>query len=98
MWQVRVVDADPDARKGQTEQVVKIAADVQPVPPPVVDGVAVVVVFEDLTVTAYIDERGYRPRIAWSLRASGMRAAKTPTGSGQSAGSGSSGSGEKGGA
>ena len=97
VWQVRVVDADPEARKGQTEQVVKIAADVQPVPPPVVDGLPFrPVVFEDLTVTAYIDERGYRPRIAWSLRASGMRAAKTPTGSGHSGGS--SGSGEKGGA
>ena len=101
VWQVRVVDADPDARKGQTEQVVKIAADVQPVPPPVVDGLPFrPVVFEDLTMTAYIDERGYRPRIAWSLRASGMRAAKTPTGTGTGpvGGSGSSGSGEKGGA
>jgi hypothetical protein len=33
LWAVRVMDPDPDARKGQAEVSVKIAAQVQPVPP-----------------------------------------------------------------
>ena len=73
VWQVRVVDADPEARKGQTEQVVKISADVQPVPPEMMEGLPFrPVMFEGLTVTAYIDESRSRARIAWSLRADGM--------------------------
>lgn len=77
VWQVRVVDADSEARKGQTEVVVKISADQQPVPPGKLEGLPFrPVVFEDLTVTAWIDDRGNRPNIAWSLRASGMRAPK----------------------
>lgn len=77
VWQVRVVDADPEARKGQTEQTVKISADVQPVPPPHLDGLPFrPVVFDNLTVTAWIDDSRSRPRIAWSLRAQGMSAPK----------------------
>lgn len=77
VWQVRVVDADPEARKGQTEQTVKISADVQPVPPPHLDGLPFrPVVFDNLTVTAWIDDSRSRPRIAWSLRAEGMSAPK----------------------
>lgn len=77
VWQVRVVDADPEARKGQTEQTVKISADVQPVPPPHLDSLPFrPVVFDNLTVTAWIDDSRSRPRIAWSLRAQGMSAPK----------------------
>lgn len=86
VWQVRVVDADPEARKGQTEQTVKISADVQPVPPPHLDGLPFrPVVFDNLTVTAWIDDSRSRPRIAWSLRAEGMSAPK-PNGSSSAAG------------
>jgi hypothetical protein len=75
LWQVRVIDADELARKGQVEVTVKIAAEVQPVPPELAHGVPFrPVEFEDLTVTAYVDTNRSRPRIAWSLRASGMRA------------------------
>jgi hypothetical protein len=93
VWQVRVVDADPEARKGQTELVVKVSADVQPVPPAALDGLPFrPVVFERLTVTAYVDESRGRPRIAWSLRAEGLSApGKTNPGSAQSAQSGSPG-------
>ena len=90
VWQVRVVDADPEARKGQTEQVVKISADVQPVPPEMMEGLPFrPVMFEGLTVTAYIDESRSRARIAWSLRADGMASPKPKSagGVGGSAGS-----------
>jgi hypothetical protein len=78
--------------------VVKISADQQPVPPGKLEGLPFrPVVFEDLTVTAWIDDRGSRPNIAWSLRASGMRAPRpgegvASTGS-QKAVSGSAGTG-----
>lgn len=75
MWQVRVIDADELARRGQVEVVVKIAAEHQPVPPEKAAGVPFrPVEFDGLTATPYIDESRSRPRIAWSLRASGMHA------------------------
>lgn len=81
VWQVRVVDADPEARKGQTELTVKISADVQPVPPEMLPGLPFrAVEFENLTVTAWLDDSRARPKIAWSLRATGMKPAKTASG------------------
>jgi hypothetical protein len=75
VWQVRVIDADEMARKGQAEVVVKISAEVQPVPPPLAPGLPFrPVEFEELTATAWLDDSRSRPRIAWSLRATGMRA------------------------
>lgn len=75
VWEVRVVDYDEEAPKNQGEVTVKIAADVQPVPPSKVEGQKLrPVEFENLTVTAWIDDRGKRPKIGWSLRAEGMHA------------------------
>jgi hypothetical protein len=75
VWEVRVVDLDDEAGKGQGEVTVKIAAEHQPVPPPRVEGQKLrPVEFEGLTVTGWIDDRGNRPKLAWSLRAEGMRA------------------------
>ena len=75
LWQVRVIDADEMTRKGQAEVVVKIAAEHQPVPPDKANGVPFrPVEFDNLTATPYLDESRSRPRIAWSLRASGMHA------------------------
>ena len=72
MWTVDVMDFDPDARERTFR--VKIAAPVQPVPPDAVAGLPVrPVVLEGLTVTPYIKE-GSRPRIAYSLRATGLAA------------------------
>lgn len=90
LWQVRVVDADQDARKGQVEVVVKIAAEHQPVPPALCDGMPFrPVEFDGLTATPWIDESRSRPRIAWSFRASGMRApAASKQVPGQTAGKG----------
>jgi hypothetical protein len=75
LWQVRVIDADPLARKGQGEVNVKIAAEHQPVPPALAPGMPFrPVEFDDLVAVAYVDTNRSRPRIAWSLKASGMHA------------------------
>ena len=98
VWQVRVVDADPEARKGQTELTVKISADQQPVPPETLPGLPFrPVEFEGLTATAWIDDsRPNRPKVAWSLRASAMKAPGKSASSGGSNTSGTaSGSGSK---
>lgn len=70
VWSVEVLDFDPQAREKMFK--VKIAAAVQPVPPESVAQVPVrPVVLEGLTVTPYIKD-GNRPRIAYSLRCSGL--------------------------
>ncbi|MGJ7442200.1 plasmid replication, integration and excision activator [Aquipuribacter sp. MA13-6] len=83
MWAVRVVDADDLVRKGQAEVTVKVIADVQPVPPEQAPGVPFrPVYFEGLTATAWVDTNRARPRLAWSFKATSMRAparSETPT-------------------
>ena len=77
MWAVRVMDPDPEARKGQAEVTVKIPAEVQPVPPEALPGLPFrPVEFDGMTLTPYLDERRTRPRVAYSLRATAMRAPK----------------------
>ncbi len=78
MWQVDVMDFDPEARERTFR--VKVAAAVQPVPPETVAGLPVrPVVLEGLTITPYIKE-GPRPKIAYSLRASGLVAPRRRAG------------------
>jgi hypothetical protein len=74
LWTVEVMDFDPDARDRTFK--VKIAAAVQPVPPEAVAGAPVrPVVLENLTVTPWIKgEDGPRPKIAYSLRCTGLAA------------------------
>lgn len=75
LWEVGVHDPDPEARKSERSVTVKIAADVQPVPPEALPGLPFrPVEFEGLEVTPYLDSNGVRPRIAFSLRATGMHA------------------------
>ena len=75
VWAVRVVDVDPLGRRGQAEVVVKVAAEVQPVPPEALAGMPFrPVVFEGLTATPWIDDRGARAKLAYSFRATGMHA------------------------
>lgn len=96
MWQVRVVDVDPDGRKGQTEVVVKLAAEVQPVPPDALPGMPFrPVVFTGLTVTPWIDSNRSRPRIEYSFRASGMHGPGKETAAGPTKGAGEPGSSSK---
>ena len=72
VWQVEVLDFDPQAREKTFR--VKIAAAVQPVPPDAVAGVPVrPVVLEGLSVTPYIKD-GNRPKIGYSLRCTGLAA------------------------
>jgi hypothetical protein len=89
LWSVVVMDLDPEAGKfGRSKEVkVKVAADVQPVPPTSnVPGYPPLVEFTDLTATPYADTNSCkggrtphkcRARQAWSLRASGMVPAGT---------------------
>jgi hypothetical protein len=75
VWSVRVIDADPLARRGKAEVVVKVSADQQPVPPAASPGSPFrPVEFLELTVTPYVDENGGRPRQAFSFRALGIKA------------------------
>jgi len=86
LWSAMAHDADPDVRKTARTVEIKFMAEVQPVPPPAVAGTPFrPVEFEGLTVTAYVDDKACKParpgeqhrcraRIAYSLRAVGMRA------------------------
>lgn len=86
LWSVMVHDADPDVRKNDKTVEMKFAVEHQPVPPPTVAGTPFrPVEFEGLTVTPYVDDKSCKParageqhrcraRIAYSLRAVGMRA------------------------
>ena len=75
LWQVDVMDFDPETRERTFR--VRIAAAVQPVPPSAIEGAPVrPVVLEGLTVTPWLDDRGARPRIAYSLKATGLATPK----------------------
>ena len=81
LWHVRVIDADPEARKGQNEVNVKISSIAEPTAPPEANGLPFRPVFFDgLTVTPYVKETGGRPRAAFSLRAKEMKPAGKPRG------------------
>ena len=71
VWHLRVVDMDPTLEGRSREVVVKIAADRPPVPP--TRQPFEPVEFENLTVTPYVTDKG---RMAYSLRATGLRAAR----------------------
>jgi hypothetical protein len=67
LWQVEVIDADPESR-GSVK--VKITAEVQPVLPAAPGGLPFVPVeFEALTVTPYVNGNG---RLAYSFKATAM--------------------------
>ena len=74
VWVVDVMDFDPEAKERTFK--VKIAAVVQPVPPPAVDGAPVrPVVLEGLMVTPWIKESGNgRAKLAYSVWATGLAA------------------------
>ncbi|MHA6796678.1 plasmid replication, integration and excision activator [Pseudonocardia bannensis] len=81
VWSVSVLDADPEARKDSKTLTVKISAPVQPVPPEAMAGLPFrPVEFDGLTVTPYVNENGGRARVAFSLRATGMRAPEVGSG------------------
>ncbi|MGW4421943.1 plasmid replication, integration and excision activator [Streptosporangium sp. NPDC004631] len=76
VWQVSVVDADPEAKASQKSVTVKILTEVQPVPPPPLPGLPFTPVeFDAMTVTPYVGQDS--GRLAYSLRARAMRAPRT---------------------
>ncbi|KIH96648.1 plasmid replication, integration and excision activator [Streptomonospora alba] len=97
LWAVDVIDADPEARGKQKSVKVKVAAEHCPTLPDEVPGLPFrPVEFEQMSVMPYVDDSGRRPRVAYSLRARGV---KTPGGNGAAsrkapaaAGAGASGS------
>lgn len=93
LWQVDVLDADPEAKRATKTVAVKIPAKVQPVPPGN-DGASpfTAVVFEGLTALPWIEQVGESfSRIAWSFRAEGIAAPGKQAGKTTSTGSSSSG-------
>ena len=76
VWVIEVIDADPAAREKTAK--VKVAAQAQPVlPAPPAGSPFVLVEFTGLTVTPYVNQAG---RLAYSLRASGVRVPHRPAG------------------
>jgi hypothetical protein len=74
LWSASVLD--PTARQGRREIKVKIAADVQPVPP---HGLMAPVEFDGLQVIPYLDSNRAKPRVGIAYRAAGFRQPKTST-------------------
>jgi hypothetical protein len=74
VWVIDVIDADPEARDRTVR--VKLLAAVQPVPPEAMAGAPFrPVEFDGLTATPYVATTATgRSRLAWSFRATGMRA------------------------
>ncbi|WP_254716504.1 plasmid replication, integration and excision activator [Actinomadura sp. WMMB 499] len=88
VWSVEVLDADPES-KGTFK--VKLMAPVQPVMPEAPSGFPFVPVeFDGLTVTPYVNSQNNR--LAYSLKAAGMRSAgagkAAPSGSASGSGAG----------
>src|SRR5579859_1943550 len=74
LWVVEVIDADPEARTKTVK--IKVAAQSEPVLPPAPAGLPFVPVeFTGLTVTPYVNQAG---RLAYSLKAAGVRAPGRP--------------------
>ncbi|SIK46342.1 pra like protein [Mycobacteroides abscessus subsp. abscessus] len=76
VWQVTVLDADPEAKAAQKTFAVKILSASMPVLPEPKDGMPFPTVdFENLTVTPYVVTNGNRPSIGYSFKATGIKAA-----------------------
>ncbi|GAB3145870.1 plasmid replication, integration and excision activator [Microbispora bryophytorum] len=75
VWQIAVMDADPQVKPAQKTVAVKIIAPVQPVPPAPVAGLPFTPVeFDGVTVTPYVNGNG---RLAYSIRVREMRSPRT---------------------
>jgi hypothetical protein len=72
VFQVRVMDLDPELSGRSRDVVVKVVADRMPVPPTWAPFEPIE--FENLTVTPYVIDR--TKRLGYSLRATGIKAAR----------------------
>ena len=78
LWAVEVIDADPQARARTVK--IKVISPHQPVLPSATGGAPFVPVeFTGLTVTPYVNQAG---RLAYSVKATGVRAPGAPGGPG----------------
>jgi hypothetical protein len=71
VWQCRVSDNDPELKNRSHEVVVKLLGDREPAPP--TGALFEPVEFDRLMVTPYVTDKG---RLAFSLRAMGIKAAR----------------------
>ena len=73
LWQVAVLDPDPEASARDKTVIVKLVAQHQPVPPENKSGLPFTPVrFTGLTVTPWVDDKGPKAKLAYSLRATGF--------------------------
>ena len=78
---LQVLDADPEANNRDKTMVVKLVASHQPVPPENKSGLPFVPVrLSGLTLTPWVDDNGPRPKLAWSIRATGLEDVTTAAG------------------
>lgn len=76
MWQVEVIDAEKDARTRTVK--VKVVSATEPTMPSGSSGMPFTPVeFTDMTVTPYVNQSG---RLAFSIKAAGVRAPGRPAG------------------
>jgi hypothetical protein len=69
LWVIEVIDADPQSRTRTVK--VKVASPSQPMLPPPPPGAPFIAVeFTEMTATAYVNQAG---RLAWSIKATGVR-------------------------
>ncbi|MFB4288972.1 plasmid replication, integration and excision activator [Nonomuraea sp. ATR24] len=74
IWQVPVMDGDPNLKAGQKTIAVKILSETEPVAPPALAGLPIAPVeFTGMTITPYVNPAG---RLAYSYRATGMKPAR----------------------
>ncbi|GLX95046.1 plasmid replication, integration and excision activator [Herbidospora sp. NBRC 101105] len=81
VWQVPVLDADPEVKPAQKTVSVKILSSVQPVPPAPMPGLPITPVeFGEIAVVAYVNAAG---RLAWSIKVRQMYAPRSMAGVGK---------------
>jgi hypothetical protein len=80
VWSVDVMDGDPEARKADRQFSVKILAKQQPVLPASNGLPFTPVEFDGMTATPYVSDSNGRPRLAWSFKATAVRAPKNAPG------------------
>ena len=91
VWTLDVMDADPEARKNAKAITVRIVAATCPVLPDSVTGPVRAVEFEGLSASPYVADSPMgtgKGRLAWSFRATGLRAPSRGAGARQAGQSG----------
>jgi hypothetical protein len=81
VWQVDVMDLDPEARERTFK--VKVVSAVQPVPPDAISGTPLRPVYlENLQILAWLPKNVPYPKIQYSVKCTGLLPPKRATGTG----------------